>query len=106
MTGYDRRASFHCHLAWHLAMFELHRGRYARALEIFERDILRGVNPRSAMTDGTALLWRVRLDGGEPGRRWRGGRSPTSPSASRGPASCSARSTPRSPTPPAATRRR
>lgn len=65
MAGYDRRASFHCHLAWHLGMFELHRGRYARALEIFERDILGGVNPRSAMTDGTALLWRLRLDGGQ-----------------------------------------
>ena len=64
MKEYDRRASFHCHLAWHAAMFDLHRGRYARALEIFERDILGGVNPRSAMTDGTALLWRVRLDRG------------------------------------------
>jgi tetratricopeptide (TPR) repeat protein len=63
MAGYDRRASFHCHLAWHMAMFELHRGRYARALEIFERDIVGGVNPRSAMTDGAALLWRLRLDG-------------------------------------------
>jgi len=63
LAGYDRRASFHCHLAWHLAMFELHRGRYARALEIFERDILGSVNPRSTMTDGTALLWRFRLDG-------------------------------------------
>ena len=46
-----------------MAMFELHRGRYARALQIFERDILGSVNPRSAMTDGTALLWRFRLDG-------------------------------------------
>jgi tetratricopeptide (TPR) repeat protein len=64
MAGYDRRASFHCHLAWHQAMFALHEGRYARALEIFERDILRAVNPRSAMTDGTALLWRVKLDAG------------------------------------------
>ena len=63
MTGYDRNAHFHCHLAWHQAMFALHEGRYARALEIFERDILRSVNPRSAMTDGTALLWRVKLDG-------------------------------------------
>jgi len=62
MAGYDRRASFHCHLAWHQGMFALHEGRYARALEIFERDILRSVNPRSAMTDGTALLWRVKLD--------------------------------------------
>jgi hypothetical protein len=62
-------------------MFELHRGRYARALEIFERDILRAVNPRLAMIDGSALMWRFRLDGedaarGEPGahdprRAWR-----------------------------------
>ena len=65
MAGYDRRASFHCHLAWHMAMFDLHRGRYAHALEIFERDILGSVNPRSTMTDGTALLWRFRLDGGQ-----------------------------------------
>lgn len=63
MTRYDRRATFHCHLAWHMTMFDLHRGRYARALEVFERDILGAVNPRSAMTDGAALLWRVRLDG-------------------------------------------
>ncbi|HEV8585213.1 MAG TPA: hypothetical protein VGT02_09620 [Methylomirabilota bacterium] len=62
MAGYDRRASFHCHLAWHQAMFALHEGRYTRALEVFERDILCSVNPRSAMTDGTALLWRVKLD--------------------------------------------
>ncbi|HEY7654182.1 MAG TPA: hypothetical protein VIG07_15285 [Methylomirabilota bacterium] len=62
MAGYDRRAHFHCHLAWHQAMFALHEGRYAQALEIFERDILGAVNPRSTMTDGTALLWRMKLD--------------------------------------------
>ena len=63
LAGYDRGASFHCHLAWHLAMFELHRGRYTRALEIFERDIVGAVNPRLAMIDGSALLWRFALDG-------------------------------------------
>jgi tetratricopeptide (TPR) repeat protein len=71
MAGYDRRATFHCHLAWHQAMFALHEGRYAQALEIFDRDILRSVNPRSAMTDGTALLWRVRLDGAHAPLPWR-----------------------------------
>jgi tetratricopeptide (TPR) repeat protein len=71
MEGYDRRATFHCHLAWHQAMFALHEGRYAQALAIFERDILRSVNPRSAMTDGTALLWRVRLDGAHAPLPWR-----------------------------------
>jgi tetratricopeptide (TPR) repeat protein len=65
MAGYDRRASFHCHMAWHQAMFALHEGRYTRALEIFERDILPAGNPRSAMTDGTALLWRLKLDGAD-----------------------------------------
>jgi hypothetical protein len=63
MTGYDRRAHFHCHLAWHQAMFALHAGRYARALELFERDIVGAVSARSTMTDGTAILWRVKLDG-------------------------------------------
>jgi hypothetical protein len=56
-------------------MFELHRGRYARALEVFERDLLRAVNPQLAMIDGSALLWRFALDGegGGPERRaaWR-----------------------------------
>jgi hypothetical protein len=72
LAGYDPRASFHCHLAWHLAMFELHRGRPARALAILERDILDAVNPRLAMIDGSALLWRFHLDGTEvsPGA-WR-----------------------------------
>ena len=66
LQTYDRRASFHCHLAWHMAMFELHRGRYERALEIFQRDIVGAANPRSSLTDGAALLWRFRLDG-KPG---------------------------------------
>jgi tetratricopeptide (TPR) repeat protein len=72
MAAYDTRASFHCHLAWHQAMFELQRGRHARALEVFHRDIVGAVNPRLAMIDGSALLWRFRLAGGpaEP-EAWR-----------------------------------
>jgi tetratricopeptide (TPR) repeat protein len=62
MRGYDKRAHFHCHLAWHQSMFALHEGRHAEALGIFERDILGASNARSTMTDGTALLWRVLLD--------------------------------------------
>jgi tetratricopeptide (TPR) repeat protein len=71
LETYDARSSFHCHLAWHLAMFELHRGNTARAREIFERDIVTAVNPRLAMIDGSALLWRFRLDGiPEPSTAW------------------------------------
>jgi len=73
MRDYDARASFHCHLAWHQAMFAVHQGRYARALDIFERDIVGAVNPRLAMIDGSALLWRFRLDGEERARRRRWG---------------------------------
>ncbi|MGH7391303.1 MAG: hypothetical protein ACREM3_17865, partial [Candidatus Rokuibacteriota bacterium] len=72
MAGYDSRASFHCHLAWHQAMFELHQGRPVRAREIFERDIVGAGNPRLAMIDGAALLWRLRLDA-EHGEHGEGG---------------------------------
>ena len=61
LTGYDRLAPYHCHLAWHLALFELHRDRPRRALEIYERDILGAVNARLAVMDGSSLLWRFLL---------------------------------------------
>src|SRR4030095_5444306 len=61
LGGHDRRAPFHCHLAWHLALFELQCGRPERALDIYERDIAPSSNPRLAMIDGSALLWRFAL---------------------------------------------
>jgi tetratricopeptide (TPR) repeat protein len=72
LGGYDRRAPFHCHLAWHLALFELHRGNDRRAREICERDVLASPNGRLALIDGSALLWRLALydcaDGALPWR--------------------------------------
>ena len=67
LSGYDRRAPFHCHLAWHLALFELQRGRPERALAIYEQDIAPSSNPRLAMIDGSALLWRFGLYDEEKG---------------------------------------
>ena len=61
LDDYDRRAPFYCHLAWHLALFELQSGRPDEALAIYERDIAGSTNPRLAMIDGTALLWRFGL---------------------------------------------
>jgi tetratricopeptide (TPR) repeat protein len=61
LDAYDRRAPFHCHLAWHLALFELQCGRPERSLAIHERDIAPASNPRLAMIDGSALLWRFGL---------------------------------------------
>ncbi|PYM92161.1 MAG: hypothetical protein DME04_16280 [Candidatus Rokuibacteriota bacterium] len=63
LDDYDRRAPFYCHLAWHLALFELQCGRPARAFAIHERDIATSANARLAMIDGSALLWRFELDG-------------------------------------------
>jgi tetratricopeptide (TPR) repeat protein len=63
LDGYDRRAPFFCHLAWHRALFELQVGRPERARAIYERDIAGSSNPRLAMIDGTALLWRFGLYG-------------------------------------------
>jgi tetratricopeptide (TPR) repeat protein len=63
LAAYDRRAPFHCHLAWHLALFELQRGRDARALEVYHRDIVDSASPRHTVMDGTALLWRLELYG-------------------------------------------
>jgi len=61
LAGYDRRAPFHCHLAWHLALFELQRGNERRTLQIYEADILRATSPRHVVMDGAALLWRLDL---------------------------------------------
>jgi tetratricopeptide (TPR) repeat protein len=63
LADYPRRAPYHCHLSWHLALFELDRGRYRRALEIYQRDILGSANPRATVMDGAALLWRYQLYG-------------------------------------------
>jgi tetratricopeptide (TPR) repeat protein len=71
LAGYERGAPFHCHLVWHLALFELHRGRIARVLEIFDREIQPASNPRLAVMDGPATLWRLRLYGHDEGKaRW------------------------------------
>jgi tetratricopeptide (TPR) repeat protein len=63
LRDYDRRASFHCHLVWHLALFELQRGDSARSLQIFEQDMVGSSNARLTVIDGAALLWRFVLYG-------------------------------------------
>jgi len=75
LPGYPRAAQLHCHLSWHLALFELARGRLARARDIYLDGIRPGVSLSPGMptiADSASLLWRGELAGGErsPGE-WR-----------------------------------
>lgn len=64
LQGYEWRAPFHCHLSWHLALFELASGHYQRAMTIYERDINPAlVESRTTLEDAASLLWRCELYG-------------------------------------------
>ena len=66
MKGYDRRAPYHVHLTWHLALFELALGRYQRVRDLNEDDIRPSVIAKNPITlaDSASLLWRWQMYGG------------------------------------------
>ena len=74
LPQYERASTLHCHLSWHLALFELARGRTERALQIYEDAIAPGASqapPLNTLSDSAALLWRLGLYGeGVPAARW------------------------------------
>ena len=64
MASYEPHAPYHCHLSWHLALFELAQGHYGRVLELYETAIQPSVaSGRSVMFDAPSLLWRCELYG-------------------------------------------
>jgi tetratricopeptide (TPR) repeat protein len=67
LPTYDRAASLHCHLTWHIALAELVQGNVAQARAAFEAGIRARVAtqapPTNVLTDGVSLLWRLMLDG-------------------------------------------
>ena len=64
IVDYDRRAPLHCHLSWHLVLFELASGHYSRVLELYERDIRPALlEVRNGFYDAVALLWRYQIYG-------------------------------------------
>jgi hypothetical protein len=67
LPTYERAASLHCHLTWHLALSELVRGDVARARAAFEDGIraraAAQAPPTNVVTDSASLLWRLLLDG-------------------------------------------
>jgi tetratricopeptide (TPR) repeat protein len=59
------------HCWWHLALFQLSQKRVDRAVETYDRRVRDGESCDVAdLIDASALLWRIRLGGGDPGSRW------------------------------------
>ncbi len=65
LPGFDDRATYHVHLSWHLALFELALGHYERALEIYDTGIRPSVVAKSALSlnDSASLMWRLQMYG-------------------------------------------
>ncbi len=68
LEGFDKRAAYHVHLSWHLALFELAMGGYQKALDRYETYIRPSVVAKSAasLADSASLLWRLQLYCGTP----------------------------------------
>ncbi len=63
LEGYDRAGHLHCHLSWHLALFELARGNSERARAIYRDNIKPTVAlaaPMLVLADAASFLWRWR----------------------------------------------
>jgi tetratricopeptide (TPR) repeat protein len=61
LPGYDRIGHLHCHLSWHLALFELARSNAERARAIYLDNIRPSVAqaaPMLILADSSSFLWR------------------------------------------------
>lgn len=74
LPSYERATPLHCHLSWHLALFELGRDDVEAALRVYEDAIAPGASiapPLNTLTDSAAFLWRLGLYGAPPApARW------------------------------------
>ena len=64
LPDYDRAGQLHCHLSWHLALFELARGNPERARAIYLDNIRPSVAqamPMLVLADSASFLWRWRF---------------------------------------------
>ena len=69
LAGYERAGHLHCHLSWHLALFELARGDSERAMAVY-RDAIRPAValsvPMLSLADSASFLWRWQIYGTRP----------------------------------------
>jgi hypothetical protein len=69
LPGYDRKSLLHCHLSWHLALFELACDRPERAQALYAEAIRPAVSfapPLFNLADAASFLWRWRIYGETP----------------------------------------
>ena len=66
LPTYPREGLMHCHISWHLALFNLILGNSARAWEVYQAQVHPGGAWGPALnvaTDAPAFLWRAELAG-------------------------------------------
>lgn len=69
LPDYQRSGHLHCHLSWHLALFELARGNPHRARAVYYDNIRPSVAqsaPMLSLADSASFLWRWQLYGAAP----------------------------------------
>lgn len=69
LPGYDRHSQLHCHLSWHLALFEVARGNLEHAAALYRDAIRPAVShapPLFNLADAASFLWRWRIYGETP----------------------------------------
>jgi tetratricopeptide (TPR) repeat protein len=76
LASCPRDAGMHCHVSWHLALFDLRSGRPDRMWAIYADAIAPGASalapPLNTATDAASMLWRAALHGERvEAERWR-----------------------------------
>lgn len=69
VRDYEAAAQLHCHLNWHLALFELDLGQSDRAMARYQAAIRPGCAssaPMATLADAASLLWRCALHDAGP----------------------------------------
>ena len=75
LPGYERAGHLHCHLSWHLALFELARGNSRHAAAVYRDAIRPSVAlsaPMLSLADSASFLWRWQIYEARPalGEEW------------------------------------
>ena len=63
---FPREAQLHCHLNWHVALWNLELGNFERARRVFEDNVRPGGSwgpPINTLSDSASFLWRSQLAG-------------------------------------------